>query len=57
MYTQPTVLGTKVVAASGTTGVATLAYTGLNVAHYLVAAATFVFLGMALLRLVPRKES
>ena len=38
-------------------GIGTLAYTGLNTAHYLVAAATLVFLGLALLRLVPRRES
>jgi len=57
MYTQPTVLGTKFAAVGATTGGAALAYTGLNVAHYVVAAVTLVFLGVALLRLVPRRES
>jgi hypothetical protein len=57
MYSQPTVLGTQFVAGGATTGAATLAYTGLNTAHYLVAAATLVFFGLALLRLVPRRES
>jgi hypothetical protein len=54
MYSSPSVLGS---AAAAGTGAATLAYTGLNTAHYLVAAATLVFFGMALLRLVPRRES
>jgi hypothetical protein len=57
MYNHPTVLGTKVAAAGGTSGAATLAYTGFSTAHYLVAAATLVFFGLALLRLVPRHES
>jgi hypothetical protein len=56
MYNQPSVLGTQFV-AGGATGAVTLAYTGLNTAHYLVAAATLVFFGLALLRLVPRRES
>lgn len=44
-------------AAGTTTGAATLAYTGLNAAHWIVAAATLVFFGFALLRLVPRREA
>jgi hypothetical protein len=54
MYSSPSVLGSSAVAG---TGAATLAFTGLNAAHYLVAAVTLVFFGMALLRLVPRRES
>ncbi len=57
MYQQPTVIGTKLAAAGGSTGAITLAHTGLNAAHYLVAAATLIFFGLALLRLVPRRES
>ncbi len=57
MYQQPALIGTKVAAIGGGTGATTLAYTGLNTAHYLVAAATLVFFGLALLRLVPRRES
>ena len=43
--------------AGTSTGAATLAYTGLNVAHGVVAAATLVFFGLAMLRLVPREEA
>lgn len=43
--------------AGGITGASTLAVTGLNTAHYLVAAATLVFFGLALLRMVPRREA
>jgi vancomycin permeability regulator SanA len=57
MYNHPTVMGTKIAAAGGTSGATTLAYTGFSTAHYLVAAATLVFFGLALLRLVPRHES
>ncbi|MGL4173911.1 MAG: hypothetical protein ACRCTR_07555 [Actinomycetota bacterium] len=53
MY-NPTVLGSS---AGGVAGVGTLAYTGLDSAYYVVAAATLVFLGCALLRLIPRRES
>jgi hypothetical protein len=49
----PVVLGTKISAA---TGAGTLAFTGLNTAHYLVAAATMIMLGIVLLHLVPRRE-
>lgn len=44
----------KISAAGGTGG---LAFTGLNTAHYLVAAATLIMLGVVLLHLVPRKEA
>ena len=57
MYNSPSVLGTQFVAGGATTGAATLAYTGLDTAHYLVAAVTLVFCGLALLRLIPRRES
>jgi hypothetical protein len=50
----PVVLGTKITAAAGTGG---LAFTGLNTAHYLVAAATLIMLGIVLLRIVPRREA
>ena len=55
MYHGPHVLGTKI--AAGTTAAGTLAFTGLNTAHYIVAAATLITLGFVLLRLVPRRES
>jgi hypothetical protein len=45
----------KVSAAAGTTG--GLAFTGLNVAHYLVAAATLIMLGVVLMHVIPRRES
>jgi hypothetical protein len=51
---RPVVLGTKISAAAGT---GSLAFTGLNTAHYLVAAATLIMLGIVLLRIVPRPES
>jgi hypothetical protein len=51
MYTAPH----ATIAGSAATGA--LAVTGLNVAAYLVGAATLVFLGLALARLVPRSES
>jgi hypothetical protein len=50
----PVVLGTKLTAAAGTGG---LAFTGLNTAAYLVAAATLIMLGIVLLHLVPRREA
>ncbi len=55
MYNPPSIIGTGG-AVGGATGGA-LAYTGFNTVAYVVAAATLVFLGMALLRLVPRRES
>ena len=51
---KPVVLGVKVSAAAGTGG---LAFTGLNTAHYIVAAATMIMLGVVLLHLVPRREA
>lgn len=53
MYQPPAWITTT----GATTGTATLAITGLNAVHYLVAAATLVFFGLALLRLVPRREA
>lgn len=50
----PVVLGTKISVAAGTGG---LAFTGLNTAHYIVAAATLIMLGIVLLRIVPRHEA
>jgi hypothetical protein len=50
----PVVLGTKITATAGAGG---LAFTGLNTAHYLVAAATMIMLGIVLLHLVPRREA
>ena len=52
---KPVVLGVKISAAAGAP--AGLAFTGLNVAHYIVAAATLIMLGVVLLHVVPRKES
>jgi hypothetical protein len=52
---KPVVLGVKIGAVAGTP--ATLAFTGLNVAHYIVAAATLIMMGVVLLHLVPRRES
>ena len=52
---KPAVLGVKISAAAGTP--AGLAFTGLNVAHYLVAAATLIMLGVVMLHLVPKRES
>lgn len=60
MYSQPSVLGIKlgtVGAAGGGTGVAALAYTGVNTLHFVVAAVTLIFLGTALLHLIPRREA
>lgn len=63
MYNPPSIIGTGGVAGGvGVGGVVggaggALAYTGFNTVGYVVAAATLVFLGMALLRLVPRRES
>jgi hypothetical protein len=45
----------KISAAAGAP--AGLAFTGLNVAHYLVAAATLIMLGVVLMHLVPKRES
>lgn len=53
MY-QPPIAVSATGAAGGAT---TLAVTGLDTAYYLVAAATLVFFGLALLRLIPRRES
>jgi hypothetical protein len=50
----PVVLGTKLTAGAGAGG---LAFTGLNAAQYLVAAATMILLGIVLLHLVPRREA
>jgi len=47
-------------AISGTgaaTGFGALAVTGINSVHYLVAAVTLIFFGLAMLRLVPRREA
>lgn len=61
MYNPPSIIGTggsvggAIAGAAG--GAGTLAYTGLNTVGYLVAAATLVFFGMAILRLVPRREA
>lgn len=56
MYQPP--LAAVHAAAAGTVGTGTaLAYTGLSVVTYLVAAVTLVAFGFALLRLVPRRES
>jgi hypothetical protein len=52
---KPVVLGVKLSAAAGTTG--GLAFTGLNAAHYIVAAATLIMLGVVLLHVVPRREA
>jgi hypothetical protein len=52
---KPVVLGVKLSAVAGTTG--GLAFTGLDVAHYLVAAATLIMLGVVLMHLVPKRES
>jgi len=52
---KPVVLGVKISAYAGTP--AGLAFTGLNVAHYLVAAATLIMLGVVLMHLVPKRES
>jgi hypothetical protein len=52
---KPVVLGVKLSAAAGAP--AGLAFTGLNVAHYLVAAATLIMLGVVLMHLVPKRES
>jgi hypothetical protein len=43
------------VTASGVGGSASLAYSGLSVLACLVAAATLLFAGLALLKLVPRR--
>jgi hypothetical protein len=45
----------KISAAAGAP--AGLAFTGLSLAHYLVAAGTLVMLGVVLMHLVPRYES
>jgi hypothetical protein len=42
-------------AASGTTAAGTLAYTGFNTAHGIVAAAALLFAGLALHKLLPKK--
>lgn len=58
MYNPPSIIGTGGVAGGVVGGAGgTLAYTGFNTVGYVVAAATLVFLGMALLRLVPRREA
>ena len=54
MYHGPSLAVTGPLTGTGTTVLAT---TGLNTAHSLVAVATLVFFGLALLRLVPRRES
>jgi len=47
----------KTCGAMGTGGCATLAYTGLSVLHYIVAAFTLLVLGVALLHVIPKKEA
>lgn len=44
-------------AALGGGGVASLAYTGFNAIALIVAAATLIFAGLALLKLTPRRAS
>ena len=43
-------------AGTGAAGSATLAYTGMNTLFYAVAAFTLVMAGLAVVRLVPRRE-
>lgn len=43
-------------AGAGAASSATLAYTGINTMFYLVAGFTLVMAGLALTRLVPRRE-
>lgn len=43
-------------AGAGTAGTATLAYTGMNSLFYAVAAFTLIMAGLAVVRLVPRRE-
>ena len=45
----------KVTTAAGASG-GTLAFTGLNTLGYLVAASVLIFAGLALVKLVPRRE-
>ena len=48
---------TSILTTGTVAGGGTLAVTGLNSLHHLVAAVTLIFFGLAMLRLAPRREA